>query len=231
MRRRPNPREVSMFLLSAQHAIQSPANSMLMQFGQYRSKTTEYEPQLGSGSRLPGDQEDCWFYTTGDSLPGVSTVTHRTVSQTTGATIYEEFYPLLGPNFENRGRVPFLDGIGRIERVLSAIDSVYRGFIATPARSPQRITTSVTERLFGAFQLDLYVGGILEEPIQGSLVGPTFACIIAEQFYFENEEVFTPAQRNALKAVTFSWVLCETSDGRRKLIDIRLPGNIAQPHV
>ncbi|VDL65664.1 unnamed protein product [Nippostrongylus brasiliensis] len=189
-------------------------------------------------------------------------------------SILQEFYPLLGPNFENRGRVPFLDGIGRIERVLSAIDSVYRGFIATPARSPQRITTSVTERLFGGADmatiniqrgrdhglkpyneyrklcqlkpitnfnewpevtekvvrervaqlyrtpddLDLYVGGILEEPIQGSLVGPTFACIIAEQFYFENEEVFTPAQRNALKAVTFSSVLCETSDGITRIV-------------
>ncbi|KAK6057846.1 hypothetical protein COOONC_04595 [Cooperia oncophora] len=36
-RRRPNPREVSMFLLSTTHAIDSPANSMLMQFGQFLS--------------------------------------------------------------------------------------------------------------------------------------------------------------------------------------------------
>lgn len=195
----------------------------------------------------------------------------------------QEVYPLLGPNFETRGQVPFLDGVGRIERVLSAIDAVYRGFIATPARSPQRITRSVTERLFGGADmatiniqrgrdhgvrpyneyrrlcqlqpvtsfsqwpevteravrervaqlyrtpddLDLYVGGVLEEPIDGSLVGPTFACIIAEQFvrlrdgdrfYFESEGVFTATQVAALKAVTLSWVLCETSDGMTRIV-------------
>ncbi|KAK6734529.1 hypothetical protein RB195_017987 [Necator americanus] len=189
----------------------------------------------------------------------------------------QEGYPLIGPNFEDRGQISFLSGVGRIEQVLTAIDALYRGLIATPARSPQRITTSVTERLFGGMDMatlniqrgrdhglrpyndyrklcqlqpitsfhqwpevtdkavrervaqlyrtpddiDLYVGGTLEEPIEGSLVGPTFACIIAEQFvrlrdgdrfYFENKEVFTPAQIAALKAVTLSWVLCETGD-------------------
>ncbi|XGW08010.1 hypothetical protein V3C99_010827 [Haemonchus contortus] len=195
----------------------------------------------------------------------------------------QESYPLIGPNFELRGKVPFLDGVGRIEQVLSAIDAVYRGFIASPVRNPQRITTSVTERLFGGSdmatiniqrgrdhgfrpyndyrklcqlqpitnfnewpevsdkavrervaqlyrtpdELDLYVGGVLEEPIEGSLVGPTFACIIAEQFvrlrdgdrfYYENEGVYSSAQLAALKAVTLSWVLCNTSDGMNRIV-------------
>ncbi|KAK6019028.1 heme peroxidase [Ostertagia ostertagi] len=193
----------------------------------------------------------------------------------------QESYPLIGPNMEVRGRVPFLDGVGRIERVLSAIDAVYRGFIATPARSPQRITSSVTERLFGGSdmatiniqrgrdhgfpsyneyrklcqlrpvtsfnewpevtekavrervaqlyrtpdELDLYVGGILEEPIEGSLLGrPSLALLQSSSYDFEtatgkkrrptywrtqtlrilleNEGVFTTAQMTALKAVT-----------------------------
>ncbi|KAJ1348038.1 Peroxidase skpo-1 [Parelaphostrongylus tenuis] len=189
----------------------------------------------------------------------------------------QESYPLLGPNFESRGQLAFLQGVNRISTILSGIDFLYRGLIATPARLPQRITTSVTESLFGSFDmasiniqrgrdhglrsyndyrrlcqlepitsfdewpevtreevrkrvaqlyktpdaLDLYVGGVIEEPIDGSLVGPTFACILAEQFvrlrdgdrfYYENEAVFTRDQVAALKAVTLSWVLCETGD-------------------
>uniref|UniRef100_A0A0K0DM71 PFL domain-containing protein n=1 Tax=Angiostrongylus cantonensis TaxID=6313 RepID=A0A0K0DM71_ANGCA len=146
----------------------------------------------------------------------------------------QEFYPLIGPNFESRGQFPVLQWVNRIEVLLSAMDPLYRGLIATPARRPQRISTSLTERLFGStdmatvnIQLDLYVGGIIEEPIDGSFVGPTFACIIAEQFvrlrdgdrfYYENEGVFTPAQVAALKAVTLSSVLCETGDSMTRIV-------------
>lgn len=195
----------------------------------------------------------------------------------------QEFYPLIGPNFESRGQFPVLQWVNRIEVLLSAMDPLYRGLIATPARRPQRISTSLTERLFGSTDmatvniqrgrdhglrpyndyrrlcqlkpitsfdewpevtmekvrervaqlypspndLDLYVGGIIEEPIDGSFVGPTFACIIAEQFvrlrdgdrfYYENEGVFTPAQVAALKAVTLSSVLCETGDSMTRIV-------------
>lgn len=70
-------------------------------------------------------------------------------------------------------------------------------------------------------QLDFYVGGILEQPAAGSLLGATFACVIGKQFerlrdgdrfYYENPGVFTSPQLAELKRTTLSWVLCQTGD-------------------
>lgn len=68
--------------------------------------------------------------------------------------------------------------------------------------------------------IDLFVGGICERPVVGGLVGPTFACIIAQQFsnlrkgdrfWYENvgfESSFTPSQLATLREVSFSQVRC-----------------------
>ncbi|XP_055848468.1 uncharacterized protein LOC129913692 [Episyrphus balteatus] len=73
--------------------------------------------------------------------------------------------------------------------------------------------------------IDLFVGGIAERPVIGGLVGPTFACIIAQQFsnarkgdrfWYENsgfESSFTPAQLNSLRHVSLSSVLCRAING------------------
>ena len=78
------------------------------------------------------------------------------------------------------------------------------------------------ERIRNAYQnledIDLFVGGISERPVSGGLVGPVFACIIAQQFsnlrkgdrfWYENsgfESSFTAAQLSAIKSVTLSQV-------------------------
>ncbi|XP_053946193.1 uncharacterized protein LOC128855362 [Anastrepha ludens] len=73
--------------------------------------------------------------------------------------------------------------------------------------------------------IDLFVGGIAERPVVGGLVGPTFACIIAQQFsnsrkgdrfWYENggfENSLTPAQLHSIKRVSLAQVLCRAVGG------------------
>ncbi|KAH8359472.1 hypothetical protein KR093_006956 [Drosophila rubida] len=80
--------------------------------------------------------------------------------------------------------------------------------------------------------IDLFVGGIAERPVVGGLVGPTFACIIAQQFsnsrrgdrfWYENsgfESSFTPAQLHSLRRVSLSQVMCRA-----------VGGGTFQPHI
>ncbi|KAG5883010.1 hypothetical protein JTB14_033465 [Gonioctena quinquepunctata] len=72
--------------------------------------------------------------------------------------------------------------------------------------------------------IDLFSGGLAEKPVRGGVIGPTFGCIIAQQFlnlrkgdrfWYENGEFqssFTPAQLQQIRRVTFSNILCQTMD-------------------
>lgn len=72
--------------------------------------------------------------------------------------------------------------------------------------------------------LDLFTAGMAERPVIGGLVGPTFACIIAQQFsnirkgdrfWYENgglESSFTPAQLQQIRRISLAQVLCKTLD-------------------
>ena len=73
--------------------------------------------------------------------------------------------------------------------------------------------------------VDLFVGGLAEEPLKGGLVGATFACIFArtfeavrdgDRFYYENADpatgIFTAAQRAEIEKASLSRVICDTSD-------------------
>ena len=72
--------------------------------------------------------------------------------------------------------------------------------------------------------VDLYVGGLAEEHVEGGLVGPTFAHMMATQFrdikfgdrfYFENgacETIFTPAQVDELRKFSLASLYCTCTD-------------------
>ncbi|XP_028406279.1 peroxidasin-like isoform X2 [Dendronephthya gigantea] len=70
-------------------------------------------------------------------------------------------------------------------------------------------------------KIELWVAGILEDIIPGSLLGPTLQCLIATQFknlrdgdrfWYEYDGVFEPAQLTQIKRVTLARVLCDNGD-------------------
>ncbi|XP_041978631.1 chorion peroxidase-like [Aricia agestis] len=103
---------------------------------------------------------------------------------------------------------------------LSAItdfDDLFRVMSARAARKLKNIYRHVDD-------IDLFTGGMAERPVMGGLVGPTFACIIAQQFsnlrkgdrfWYENggfDSSFTPAQLQQIRRVSLAQVLCRTLD-------------------
>lgn len=73
--------------------------------------------------------------------------------------------------------------------------------------------------------VDLFSAGLAEKSVVGGLVGPTFACIIAQQFsnlrrgdrfWYENsdsESSFTAGQLQRIRQVSLAQILCRTMDG------------------
>ena len=70
--------------------------------------------------------------------------------------------------------------------------------------------------------MDLWLAGLAEKRLDGSSIGPTFACLLAEtfkairdgdRFWWEKAGIFTSSQRSTLSKVTLSQVICESSDG------------------
>ncbi|CAO4384089.1 unnamed protein product [Caenorhabditis nigoni] len=69
--------------------------------------------------------------------------------------------------------------------------------------------------------IDLWVGGVTEKRTADALMGPTLACIIADQFkrlrdgdrfWYENDEMFSKTQLRQIKKVTLSKIICTNGD-------------------
>ncbi|XP_074640940.1 peroxidasin homolog [Tubulanus polymorphus] len=70
--------------------------------------------------------------------------------------------------------------------------------------------------------IDLFVGGMNEDVVPGAKIGPTFMCIIVDQFrnirdgdrfWYESPDQFTATQLAEIKQVTVSSVFCNNHDG------------------
>ncbi|XP_071837121.1 peroxidasin homolog isoform X3 [Apostichopus japonicus] len=69
--------------------------------------------------------------------------------------------------------------------------------------------------------VDLFVGGMAEDPVDGALIGPTLSCILAKQFkrlrdgdrfWYENMGVFSPGQLTQIKQISLARVLCDNGN-------------------
>lgn len=72
--------------------------------------------------------------------------------------------------------------------------------------------------------IDIFIGGILESPVAGSLLGHTFLCIVGDQFarlklgdrfYYENgdlESSFSEGQLEEIRHTSMARIMCDNSD-------------------
>ncbi|XP_015594667.1 peroxidasin [Cephus cinctus] len=69
--------------------------------------------------------------------------------------------------------------------------------------------------------IDVWVGGILEDQLPNAKVGPLFRCLLVEQFkrmrdgdrfWYENPSSFPPEQLAQIKQVTLARILCDNGD-------------------
>ena len=70
--------------------------------------------------------------------------------------------------------------------------------------------------------VDLFVGALAEEPLPGSIVGATLACIFGitfsrlragDRFWYESPGVFTPVQRTEIQKGTIARIICDNGGG------------------
>lgn len=87
--------------------------------------------------------------------------------------------------------------------------------------------------------IDLFIGGIHETPKNGAVVGPTFACIIGDQFvrskkgdrFFHDNgnqpHPFSREQLHSIRRASMARILCDNSDEIRSVqpLAFYLPNN------
>ena len=76
--------------------------------------------------------------------------------------------------------------------------------------------------LYGSLDtVDLWIGGLAEERLRGSLLGPTFACLFGitfrnvrdgDRFFYSSPGMFEPAQLESIEKHTLSSIICDNSD-------------------
>ncbi|NWU93042.1 PERT peroxidase, partial [Upupa epops] len=88
------------------------------------------------------------------------------------------------------------------------------------AISNPNVTEKIMELYHNPSNIDIWLGGLVEDFLPGARTGPLFACIIGKQmkalrdgdrFWWENGGVFTEAQRRELEKHSLSRVICDNT--------------------
>uniref|UniRef100_A0A8C0AXZ6 Thyroid peroxidase n=1 Tax=Buteo japonicus TaxID=224669 RepID=A0A8C0AXZ6_9AVES len=86
--------------------------------------------------------------------------------------------------------------------------------------SNHNVTAKIMELYHNPSNIDVWLGGLVEDFLPGARTGPLFACIIGKQmkalrdgdrFWWENDNVFTEAQKHELKKHSLSRVICDNT--------------------
>ncbi|XP_077991438.1 peroxidasin homolog [Glandiceps talaboti] len=103
---------------------------------------------------------------------------------------------------------------------------------------------AVIDKLYDLYgdpaNIDLYLGALVEDPVPGSLLGPTFTCLLVHQFrrtrlgdrfWFENPDIFTPEQIDEIKLHSLARVICDNTNIRQVQRDVFLLPHSGGPRV
>lgn len=87
--------------------------------------------------------------------------------------------------------------------------------------SNKNVRDKLRELYGSVHNIDVWVGGILEDQVEGGKVGPLFRCLLIEQFkrlrdgdrfWYENPSTFKPEQLRQIKKTNLARVLCDNGD-------------------
>ncbi|KAK5973493.1 hypothetical protein GCK32_003995, partial [Trichostrongylus colubriformis] len=119
-----------------------------------------------------------------------------------------------------RGRDHGLPGYTEYRRFCNL--SVPRTWDDLAADIPDASVRAKMRSIYGdPANVDLWVGGIVEQRLPDALMGPTFACIIGDQFrrlrdgdrfWYENEGIFTKLQLQQIKKASLARIFCDNGD-------------------
>jgi peroxidase len=148
-------------------------------------------------------------------------------SQQEGATINSDLRNMLNANPPgDQGDLAAIDILRERDLGIATLNQTREAICLTPYTSFSQITSDPTlagelQQVYGSVdQVDLFVGGLAEDPAPDAMVGPTFQAIIADQFenlrdgdrlFFENQE-FSPTLMNQIQNTTLSDLIDRNTD-------------------